>query len=496
MSEISLGVMISVLISAEVYARSFLNDQILDQLLENYDVILIKQPEIEIDNTLKSKFHAIVDLDFNRTRKHFIILLFQEILGWKFKNKSRTFRYKLKRKYPSIVQSSKTRLYKTQYKKYSKVYKSYLHKNISDKKIEFHFGSNYFISKFREFAIKILSTKFFFLPFVKIAKVEQIVDLQLFSVLKKYDINLIIFPTGSMMAHDQIVLNTAKKNATSTFYLMDNWDNLSSKSVFWSKPDFLGTWGPQTSKHALDIQGFKPSQIIQIGSARFTGYKQIDHSSNLNLNGFKYILFIGSVYRYRELDVLVKLDRFISENHEVYKGLKIVYRPYPGSERIQQFQNLNLVNVQLDIATLQLYEQELSENENRKLKVKLAPVTYYPDLIGNSLFCIGGLSSMILEATLMKKTYLAIAFFEKYNDVSPHYYLQNYTHLEEIEILPNLKILKNEIDLFSSLDTLVKTYGFSAPVCTNSALEYFLITDTSNFGTRLLESVNYILKKI
>lgn len=487
--------MIAVIITGDFYARSFLNVQVLNKLLRDYDVLLIKQSGVFLEDSLKTQFSAVVDFDFNNTRKHYLILFFQELLCWRFRKRSKTFLYKSKRKYPSVVQQLKNKVYKRKSIKPAKLIEASLVKVKSDASIKVPPGFSFLILKFRELLIKVLSIKFFLLIFTKIARIHQIIDSELHSILSFYSVQLIIFPTGSMMAHDQIISNTAKKSGIDTFYLMDNWDNISSKSVFWSLPTFVGTWGPQSTKHALEIQGFKPNQIIQIGSARFSNYPDPDKFMKSSQYDFKYILFIGSVYRYKELELLMQLDRYISENIGVYSDIRVIYRPYPGSERIQQFQKLKLNNIQLDSATITLYEHELLKNDIDKLKVKMAPSDYYPELIGNSLFCIGGLSSMILEATLMNKVYLAIAFSEKHNILSPHNYLENFTHLEEIEILPNLKICRNRNILFSYMDKLMQRKEVLIPEFTKSALSYFLNTETNNFDDRLLASVDFIIEE-
>lgn len=487
--------MIAVIITGDFYARSFLNVQVLNKLLRDYDVLLIKQSGVLLEDSLKTQFSAVVDFDFNKTRKNYSILFFQELLCWRFRKRSKTFLYKSKRKYPSVVQQLESKVYKRKGIQSAKSIKVSSVKVKSDASMRVLPGFSFLILKLREFLIKVLSIKCFLLIFIRIARIHQIIDSELHSILSFYSVKLIIFPTGSMVAHDQIISNTAKKSGIDTFYLMDNWDNISSKSVFWSLPTFVGTWGPQTTKHAIEIQGFKPNQIIQIGSARFSNYLDSDKFMKSSQYNFKYILFIGSYYRYKELELLMQLDRYISQNSGVYRDIRVIYRPYPGSERIRQFQTLNLNNIQLDSATITLYEQELLKNDIDKLKVKMAPSNYYPELIGNSLFCIGGLSSMILEATLMNKMYLAIAFSEKHNILSPHNYLESFTHLEEIEILPNLKICRNDNILFSHMDKLMQRKEVLTPEFTKSALSYFLNTETNNFDERLLASVDFIFEE-
>ena len=57
--------------------------------------------------------------------------------------------------------------------------------------------------------------------------------------------------------------------------IVDNWDNLSSKSVLLKYPDKLLVWSDQMADHAQRIQGMQSCDIKVIGSARFDHYQNI-----------------------------------------------------------------------------------------------------------------------------------------------------------------------------------------------------------------------------
>ena len=58
-------------------------------------------------------------------------------------------------------------------------------------------------------------------------------------------------------------------------FLVDNWDNISSKTIFIEKPDAISVWGDQTVKHANLIQKINKKKIFKLGSPKFDNYIQL-----------------------------------------------------------------------------------------------------------------------------------------------------------------------------------------------------------------------------
>ena len=110
-----------------------------------------------------------------------------------------------------------------------------------------------FINKF--FRI-ILFNKFFF----HLLKIFLDLYLLKFTFIKKnilknnYD--LVIFPSSGLDLMSYYLTCITKNTNIKTFFLIDNWDNISSKSYYINKPNYLGVWGDQSKEHAIRIQDF------------------------------------------------------------------------------------------------------------------------------------------------------------------------------------------------------------------------------------------------
>ena len=62
--------------------------------------------------------------------------------------------------------------------------------------------------------------------------------------------------------------------------LVDNWDNLCSKSVFLLKPYQVGVYSQQAKNHADRIQGLDNKSIFILGSPRYDLYLKSSEKSN------------------------------------------------------------------------------------------------------------------------------------------------------------------------------------------------------------------------
>ena len=97
-------------------------------------------------------------------------------------------------------------------------------------------------------------------------------NIDLSQILKNLKPDLVIIPNSGYDSYFFQLIVESKRQSIKSFAIIDNWDNLSTKSVMPEHPDFVGVWGEQTKKHAVEIQDFKPDQCKIIGSSRYQEY--------------------------------------------------------------------------------------------------------------------------------------------------------------------------------------------------------------------------------
>ena len=116
---------------------------------------------------------------------------------------------------------------------------------------------------------------------------------------------------------------------------------------------------------------------------------------------------------------------------------------------------------------------------------------YYPNLIKNSEFIIGGLTSMMIESLIMYKKYLITAiperkFNNQYNSLNYH------THFKELKYVKNIKICTSLDLLEKKILNLWKNKIDTQKNNTDKERNFFVHHDRVNYDERL----NQIVKKI
>jgi hypothetical protein len=297
----------------------------------------------------------------------------------------------------------------------------------------------------------------------------------------KYD--LIILPSAAFEPIIPQLVDLKFETKTRLLMIIDNWDNLSSKTILWKKPDFLATWGPQSTLHAIEIQNFPESRIFEIGAARFSNHIYAREINKLTQPLARYALFVGTFLKFDELKCLEILNEEININRDVYGDFKIVYRPHPFKEEFK-FDIKNLNNIELDDKLISFTQQGSTRNLDYAESMKLQ--------LG-AKFIVGGLTSMLVESSILGKKYLALVHREKGNVTSPDEVYRSYEHFSEISILPNIAF----VDSIEDLSMKFKEMFLSADINQNlidDKLSYFYDLRDITFSQKLKILVDQIHK--
>lgn len=497
-------------LSTKEYLNNYLFTSALQDLgLDNEIRILVPEDLLDI---VPAKFLECTDsLDsavFTQDLSSFY--LYTDILRWKHRKKSKSFRFREKRyanwqttlkvlfrfRVNSKDETSELKKTYSPPSRASRVSLSWLVYRVdrlySALKITLKYVveiSYILISQLRnwcrKYSIRTLSLR----PIFKIVESQLLKKFEVPLNLKNYLVNekfdFIIFPSSAFEPIAIHIANARHSTESTTLMIVDNWDNLSSKTILWQLPDFVATWGPQSSQHARDIQGFLPQQIFDIGSARFNNYLNLRNENISTEHAFDYVLFVGTFLEYDEIGCLLKFNEEIDENQEIYENLKIIYRPHPFSSKknIEKLTSAN--NVIIDPRILLQYESD----DNF-----LLDFDYLPTLIKNSTFIVGGLTSMLIEASIFGKNYLALVHKERFNITSPKNVYMSYTHFEGIERLPNLEFCHTTVDLRSQF-RMMYLRPPNTQIEIDLQLSHFYDLDKKNFSKKLNVMIEKILTK-
>ena len=433
---------ILMIISNKLFLRNYLNKYVLDDLKKIADVkIIVNKKEINdkkypdqdsfTENFINSKIHNII----------LTTLLFTNV------NKSKSFYFRIKTRYfPQKIN-----------------------------KITFRSLARYLKKLILYILFKILTySNFISNLFISILKKFLTVNKSFEDIINREKPDLVLMPTNGYFSFEVDAEYTLHKLGKKYISLVDNWDNLSTKTILIYKANHYGLWGDQTRIHAQEIQNISPDLTTSIGTPRYEIYK---NSVSKKIFEFEYILFVGTSNKFDEFAVLVLLNNIFNK---LNIDMKIVYRPHPWRES-DEFPDISILNnVVLDP---QMKNQYISKSMSSEFQPELE---YYTDLVGGSEFIIGGFTSMLIEAQLQKKHYVGLAHKEPNFSYSPREWLNAYTHFSELFLLKNLTLIK---DLSELEGVILKLLNRDSKFVEDNFLSYFLEFDEEPYGEKLVKLI-------
>ncbi len=346
---------------------------------------------------------------------------------------------------------------------------------------------------------KIASTPFFFNSFVKsylIAKFQNNSTIE--RIIVEHKPEIVIFPVTGVESTGVELINLSQKYGFRTLFLVNGWDNLSSKGVFPLLPDYLGVWGPQSLVDAVDIQGMPSHRVIMLGCARYEPYF-IPDNAVFKPFPYKYILFAGAATPNDEITPLRIFDDIMKDNN-IDGDIKIVYRPHPWREKrncFDIFEPESFRHVALDPQVADNYF-----GKNRKDKVhssndSFPELKYYPSLVNHALFTISPMSSMTLEAALFDVPCMILAHDDGCHPI-PGNLQAKFRHFEGGEDVPGWFYVKDFDDMKHTFRMLVERLKNESPAnrafrpLLSAAMKKYLFNDGRSYAQRLEETVRLI----
>ena len=216
-----------------------------------------------------------------------------------------------------------------------------------------------------------------------------------------------------------------------------------------------------------------------IGSGKYQSFFRL-RNKNFNKSN-KYVLFLGTSWSWDEESVLDIIDYEITNNKSIYQDLKIIYRPHPLRQK-----KTNVTELKNKWKNIHLDNQINLNYFNSRL---MPDLNYYPKLISNSIFVMGGLTTMLLEVSIFYKNYLAIGFDDKKSFLNQKLALDWFPHLKNISKLSNIKISSNEKNMLLKFRSLFFNNKIKSKRTLDKKLDFFLSLDTKNYKNHLFNCI-------
>lgn len=221
--------------------------------------------------------------------------------------------------------------------------------------------------------------------------------------------------------------------------LQSGWDNLSSKGLLYWRTPFLGCWGPQSFEHALVIQRLSHKRVANLGAPHYellrpaSGAEVRELRTSLGAaEDERLILFGGSFRQFDETGTLRDLERAIAKG--LLGRVRIVYRPHPVRalrKYERNFFDYEWSHVVFDPDMRDRYLREQHEPGYLKREAPMFDMAYLSRLISAADAVISPMSTLLVEALILGKPTMAIAFGDGKHRYNPSLTAQT-THMSEL----------------------------------------------------------------
>jgi len=255
---------------------------------------------------------------------------------------------------------------------------------------------------------------------------------------------VVIFPITGVEATGWELVELSRRYGFVTLFLVNGWDNLSSKGVFLDLPDLLGTWGPGSLVDAVEIQGMPVHRCVPMGCARYEPYVRTspgggDAGASDPVGSpfdHPYVLFAGGTTKGDELTPLRILAAALGDAPS--DGMRIVYRPHPWREP-RECDDLvapgAFRNVIVDPQVADAYYANKRAGTESVSATSFPDLGYYPRLLRHAAFVISPLSSMTLEAGLFSVPALVLVHDDGVHALPPSA-VARYRHVAGADEVP------------------------------------------------------------
>jgi len=314
-----------------------------------------------------------------------------------------------------------------------------------------------------------------------------------------------IDPLGNDLVRLQKKFKHQNKHGFKTFYLIDNWDNLSSKSVFLYNPDYLGVWGEQSREHAEQIHDISPQKVFLLGTPRVEDYyvtlEKIlqDGVKPESPFPFRYLLYVGCSIPFDEISSLRLLEPILDEINKANldNPLKLVYRPHPWRNKrncLDLFDPEEFKHIVIDEQVKDFYYHGTQYNRHNKGSYQPS-LEYYPRLLANAEMVTGPLTTMLVESALLRKKVLALAYDDGIHVTSPHNALKYYRHFEGLTDIPGIEFIYEAKQYDDSLKAMLAMPDNEVNWQEQAQrIQYYLYRDELAYRSRLKNALLAIVK--
>ena len=274
------------------------------------------------------------------------------------------------------------------------------------------------------------------------------------------DIDLALIPSAAIEDRVYEFVEFLKTSSITSAICIENWDNLTSKSILISIPDYVLVMGAYCKEHGIRIQEIKGEQIIVAGLPRFNPYRSVvlsgKHHSRTESGAFR-ILYLGFSVPHNEKNLIGAMISLL-DSSELKDKYEFNYKPHPA--RQMRFYESKTVPTKVRII----------ESDSNVSGFSALP-SISPEHIQNILdsnVVISTPTSMAIESMLLRVPTIIDATDDGVHKTSAACSLTEYLHLRDLTKLEGISIGRSASELVELIIREFYNQGsYSGPVLEN-----------------------------
>jgi hypothetical protein len=304
-----------------------------------------------------------------------------------------------------------------------------------------------------------------------------------------------VVPTALLDLFCNEVVWACESSNVACVLLQSGWDNLSSKGLVYGRTPFLGCWGPQSVEHARVIQRLSRKRVTALGAPHYEFLRPAPPEAVRQLRARlgvgeseRLMLFGGSFRQFDETSTLRELDRAITRGR--LEPVRIVYRPHPwraARRHEDSFFQHEWDHVIFDPDMRDRYLREQTESGYIKRHTPMFDMAYLSTLISAADAVISPMSTLLVEALLLAKPTMAIAFDDGKHRYNPSVTAQT-THFDALRDCPALIWCADATRLVKDCARLLKPRsGEKRDRTRRACLEQIVTREPGTYAERLAD---------
>lgn len=235
--------------------------------------------------------------------------------------------------------------------------------------------------------------------------------------------DLVVLPSAAIEDRIYEFIEFLKHSAITSAICIENWDNLTSKSILISKPDFVFVMGRFCKNHGEIIQSLNPSQIIVAGLPRFNPYRTLHpRVPSITAQGKFKILYLGFSVPHNERNLINELISLM-DSSEMNGRYEFFYKPHPVRQP-RFYESLKIPS-----------HVKVIENKSGVTGFGAIPAineSHFQDILDASIV-IATPTSMAIESMLLKVPTIIDATDDEVHRTTAKISLDSYLHLRDLK---------------------------------------------------------------